>query len=42
LTEVCRQLEGQGLKFKEDEAAIINATLIESAARLCNHVEAPA
>ena len=33
LDEVCRQLEGHGLKVKKAEAAIIDATLIESAAR---------
>ena len=42
LAEVCRQIEGHGLKVKEAEAAIIDATLIESAARPRNHVEAPA
>ena len=33
LAEVCRQIEGHGLKMKEADAAIIDATLIESAAR---------
>ena len=41
LTEVCRQIEGHGLKMKEADAAIIDATLIESAARPRTHVEAP-
>lgn len=31
LAEVCRQIEGHGLKLKEAEAAIIDATLIKSA-----------
>ena len=33
LEEVCRQIEGHGLKVREAQAAIIDATLIESAAR---------
>ena len=41
LSEVCRQIEGHGLKLKEAEAAIIDATLIASAARPRTHVEAP-
>ena len=41
LAEVCRQIEGHGLKVKEAEAAIIDATLIESAARPSTYVEAP-
>jgi IS5 family transposase len=41
LSEVCRQIEGHGLKLKEAEAAIIDATLVESAARPRTHVEAP-
>ena len=41
LAEVCRQIEGHGLKMKEADAAIIDATLIESAARPRTHVEAP-
>ncbi len=41
LAEVCRQIEGHGLKVREAEAAIIDATLIESAARPRSHVEAP-
>lgn len=41
LAEVCRQIEGHGLKLKEAEAAIIDATLIESAARPRTYVEAP-
>ena len=40
LAEVWRQIEGHGLKLKEAEAAIIDATLIESAARLRTYVEA--
>ena len=41
LAEVCRQIEAHGLKLKEAEAAIIDATLIESAARPRMHIEAP-
>jgi transposase, IS5 family len=41
LTEVCRQIEGHGLKLEQAEAAIIDATLVESAARPRTHVEAP-
>ena len=41
LAEVCRQIEGHGLKLKEAEAAIIDATLIESAARPRTHIDAP-
>jgi len=41
LAEVCRQLEGHGLKLKEAPAAIIDATLIESAARPRNHIDPP-
>jgi transposase, IS5 family len=41
LAEVCRQIEGHGLKLKQAEAAIIDATLVESAARPRTHVEAP-
>lgn len=41
LAEVCRQIETRGLKLKEAEAAIIDATLVESAARPRSHVEAP-
>ncbi len=41
LAEVCRQIEGHGLKLKEAEAAIIDATLVESAARPRTHIEAP-
>lgn len=33
LTEICFQLEEHGLKLKEAETAIVDATLIESAAR---------
>jgi IS5 family transposase len=39
--EVCRQIEGHGLKLKEASAAIIDATLIESAARPRNHIDPP-
>jgi len=39
LAEVCRQLEEHGLKPKA--AAIIDATLIESAARPRNHIDPP-
>ena len=41
LAEVCRQIEDHGLKVKEAEAAIIDATLIEAAARPRTHIEAP-
>ena len=41
LAEVCRQIEAHGLKLKEAEAAIIDATLVESAARPRTHIEAP-
>ncbi len=41
LAEVCRQIEKHGLKLQEAEAAIIDATLIESAARPRTHIEAP-
>jgi transposase, IS5 family len=41
LTEVCRQIEGHGLKLEQAGAAIIDATLVESAARPRTHVEAP-
>ncbi len=39
LAEVCRQIEAHGLKLKEAEAAIIDATLIESAARPRTYIE---
>jgi IS5 family transposase len=42
LAEVCRQIEHHGLKVKEAAAAIIDATLIESAAQPRTHVELPA
>ena len=42
LAEVCRQIENHGLKVKEADAAIIDATLIESAAHPRTHVDAPA
>ena len=41
LAEVCRQIEEHGLKLKEAEAAIIDAKLVESAARPGTHIEAP-
>jgi len=41
LAEVCRQIEDHGLKLKEAEAAIIDATLIEAAARPRTHIQAP-
>ena len=41
LGEVCRQIEDHGLKLKEAEAAIIDATLVESAARPSTHIDAP-
>ena len=39
LSEVCRQLEDHGLKVKEAEAAIIDATLIQSAARPNGYID---
>ena len=39
LAEVCRQIEHHGLQVKEAAAAIIDATLIESAAHPRTHVE---
>ena len=39
LAEVCRQIENYGLKVKEASAAIIDATLIESAVHPHTHVE---
>ena len=41
LAEVCRQTEGHGLKMIEAAAAIIDATLIGSAAQPLPHIEAP-
>ncbi len=41
LAEVCRQIEDHGLKLKQADAAIIDATLVESAARPRTHIEAP-
>ena len=41
LVEVCAQIQAHGLKLKEVEAAIIDATLVESAARPRTHIEAP-
>ena len=42
LAEVCRQIEHHGLKAKEAAAAIIDATLIESAAQPRTYVQVPA
>jgi len=42
LLAVCRQIENHGLKVKEAGAAIIDATLIESATHPHTHLEAPA
>lgn len=41
LAEVCGQLEGHGLKVRHAEAAIIDASLIESAARPRAYIEVP-
>ena len=41
LEEACRQLEAHGLKLKEAQAAIIDATLVESAARPRCFIAAP-
>ena len=41
LAEVCRQLESHGLKVKQAQAAILDATLIESAARARSFIDAP-
>jgi IS5 family transposase len=41
LAEVCREIENHGLKVKEAAAAIIDATLTESAAHPRTHVKAP-
>ena len=41
LSEVCRQLEGHGLKVEQAEAAIIDATLVQSAARPRSFIDAP-
>lgn len=41
LAEVCRQIEDHGLKLRRAEAAIIDATLVEAAARPRTHIEAP-
>ena len=35
------RIQGHRLKLKEAEAAIINATFLESAARPCTHIDAP-
>lgn len=40
LAEVCRQLEGHGLKLRAAEAALIDATLIDSASRPRTHLVA--
>ena len=42
LAEICQQIESHGLKIKEAEAAIIDATLIQSAARPKAYIDAPA
>ena len=42
LAEVCRQIEHHWLKVKEAAAAIIDATLIESAAHPRTHEQVPA
>lgn len=41
LAEMCCQIEEHGLRLKEAEAAIIDATLVESAARPRTYIEAP-
>lgn len=41
LAEVCHQIEAYGLKLKKGEAVIIDATLIESAARPNSYIDAP-
>ncbi len=41
LAEVCRQLEDHGLKLKMAEAAIIDATLVASAARPRTYIDPP-
>jgi len=41
LAEVCRQIEAHGLKLRAADAAIIDATLIEIAARARTYVDAP-
>jgi transposase, IS5 family len=41
LGEVCRQLEDHGLKLKAAEAAIVDATLVASAARPRSHIDPP-
>ena len=41
LAEVCHQIEAHGLKLQEADAAIIDATLMESAARPRSYIEAP-
>jgi len=40
LEQVCRQLEGHGLKVRQAEAALIDATLIETAARPDKYLDA--
>ena len=39
LAEICHQLEAHGLKLRAAQAAIIDATLIRSAARPRSHIE---
>lgn len=39
LAEICHQLEAHGLKLRAAQAAIIDATLIKSAARPRSHIE---
>ena len=41
LAEVCLQIEEHGLKLKKAEAAIIDATLVENAARPRTPIDAP-
>jgi IS5 family transposase len=41
LAQVCRQIENHGLKLHQAEAAIIGATLIESAAHPRTQIKAP-
>ena len=41
LAEVCRQIEEHGLKVRQAEAAIIDATLVASAARPRKYIDAP-
>ena len=41
LAEVCHQIKGHGLRLKEAESAIIDATLSECAARSRRYINAP-